>query len=117
MKRKKIKIDPYNCNLHLCVGKSMKKLCKKISKQIDHDLSDYHSCEGLTIGGDQEIYVLLERKKDLIEEDAVLVHELSHVVMDTFKGVGVFLDPNNQEPFAYLIGDLYRKCKKFKDGK
>lgn len=33
-----------------------------------------------------------------------VAHEASHVAMDIMSDMGCILDPNNQEPFAYMIG-------------
>lgn len=39
----------------------------------------------------------------------VIVHELSHVVFLILGDVGVQVDPDNNEAFAYLLGYLVRQ--------
>jgi hypothetical protein len=33
-----------------------------------------------------------------------IAHEAVHVAVGLFKDIGAYLDPDNQEPFAYLVG-------------
>lgn len=35
-------------------------------------------------------------------------HEVGHAALEIFKFIGAEVDVNNQEPFCYLIGNLYR---------
>lgn len=43
-----------------------------------------------------------------------LIHELSHIVLFTFKYVGIDPIKSNGEPFCYMIDSLYQQCKKLK---
>ena len=39
---------------------------------------------------------------------SVFAHECSHAAMEIFNYIGATVDLENQEPFAYLIGNLFR---------
>lgn len=39
-----------------------------------------------------------------------LTHESGHVAIEIFKYVGALIDYDNQEPFCYLLGNIFRLC-------
>lgn len=39
---------------------------------------------------------------------SVFAHECSHAAMEIFNYIGASVDLENQEPFAYLLGNLFR---------
>lgn len=111
MLKKKIKIHPYDRNLVLWYSKNMPKMIKKLKKKLNISFP-YDDADGLTISHDDNIYLLLKSFKDPIYQDGVLVHELSHVVLDCFDQSNIPVNFKNQEPFAYLIENLFKRTKK-----
>lgn len=43
-------------------------------------------------------------------DSAVLVHELSHAVINIFHAVGMDVNTHTTEAFAYLLESLYQQC-------
>lgn len=39
-----------------------------------------------------------------------LCHEAGHVTLEVFKYVGAHVDYDDQEPFCYLLGNIFRLC-------
>ena len=44
----------------------------------------------------------------------IIAHESVHCALDIFEDVGAIITPNNQEPFAYLVGFCAECCQKVK---
>lgn len=119
---KYISIDIYRTTLTIFVGdiKELHEFAKKCSQDnpdfdelldcIEDDL-DNNSFEASTYWGSKTrtpvVYLpSLSLKAGSLE---VIIHELSHVVFLILGDVGVQVDPDNNEAFAYLLGYLVRQ--------
>jgi hypothetical protein len=46
-----------------------------------------------------------------------IAHEAVHVAVELFRDMGAYLDPDNQEPFTYLVGWIADCINQVKTGK
>lgn len=59
--------------------------------------------------------ILIQFKSKALMTPKFIAHEASHAAMEVFKECGCFVDTENQEPFAYLIGAIVEFCYKCKN--
>lgn len=108
MRVKKIKIPIYYGTLHIIITDGdMDKVAKKYG--IKEDVGNYGAFVWDNYKkGVSQYYICIEEgcKGDL------LMHEIIHLVNAVFIHIGAKLDPNNDEPQAYLAGWFYKNIKK-----
>lgn len=102
MIKKKIKIPYYFHSLTIIQTNNFKKIEKKYN--LD-SLGDY---EGVVFDNKSDIYVVLRKNTT----PSIIAHEVIHIVNLIFNSVGIKLDPNNDEAYAYTVGWIIKKIHK-----
>ena len=102
---KTIPLTPYSG--YVVVTRTIEEHARQFKKMFGHDCPEAVIRGGLaTHHATEPIFLVYAR------DVASLVHELGHVVLDTF--VFIRSDPTegNGEPFAYLLGHLFAEATK-----
>jgi len=105
---KKFKIPIYD--MHIWFSMDRDELWKIVNKKdMMKEAENFDYCDGATIvqTGESIIYVGVFDSRM-----STLAHELIHVAMRVCQTVGIEMDINNQEPFAYLYTWLFEKLEK-----
>lgn len=117
MEKKTFKIHPYDRKLVFLYGKSMKKMLRHLEKELEVDLDNNKETDGTTFYYMGSIYVIIKNTGDALYDDGVLVHEIAHASLRCLQQVDISTSfkNDNHEPFTYLLENLFKRCKKFKD--
>ena len=120
-KKQKERIDfyPTMCTRDLVVvtgGVSLEKLKKRFSYSTGEEMDnfnpdDYHalcaSCKDKKTGKPVELIYLIRVGNEITDQAEVadvIAHEAVHAALDLYGHMEAWVDINNQEPFAYLVG-------------
>ena len=112
MRKEKVVIPIYFGELVLIQVKKLSSLNKKYNM----DLKECHAAcvfDIVTKKGKLQYVVAFEKKTD----DSIIDHERIHLINKIFIDRQIKLDLVNDEPQAYLMGWLFKECKKFLDKK
>lgn len=108
MRTKKVKIPIYYGSLIIIVSDDYKEVAKK-----------YRITENVDLYG---AFVWKQYKNDIAEflicidekiTNHLIAHECTHLVNYIFKEKGIYLDLDNDEPQAYLMGWLFKEIEDF----
>jgi hypothetical protein len=93
--------------------KEINRFYKPFDSQYDHiglpgdnPAATYRIKEKKT--GDNYCLIWIPKTDDV--KGSYLCHECGHVTLEIFKYIGAHVDYDDQEPFCYLLGAVFRLC-------
>lgn len=98
-----LKAHPFEVDVKFHLTRASFKRAIK-DKEIRKSLED-EDHEGITYRQDDIVHIGI-----FTEGLNVLIHELTHAVIDIFDGIEMPINLNTQEPVAYLMGSLSEKA-------
>lgn len=110
---KRIQNETYGFNFYFCNYKYTDTFVNRFKAMFDMDFIPQNehavaSCINMTVDG-VAVVVIWIKTEDL----AHLAHECVHAVNKLMFTCGIILDHNNDEPQAYLVEWLFRKCQPY----
>lgn len=103
---KKIKLDLYQCKVHLIVASDLEKEASRIHKRYKEIYID-GPCEGYCLSFDMaDYYLIIEEKHTSIN---TIAHEVYHIVQSLLED----RDIKDEESGAWLCGMLMEEAVKF----
>lgn len=102
----KLNCNPYT-NVNIWFTNSHKLYMLQVAKIRDEVGLPEYSCEGVVSSDDSRgnmVIGIFSPKSDL------LVHELSHAVINIFHFIGMEVNTHTTEAFAYMLESLYKQC-------
>jgi hypothetical protein len=114
VRKKTIKIKIYGITVTFYHGATMKSMLESFKKDYpsyqknyNEKLKNYKKSQGLCIPMEHEgHFAILCESVGGAKEIATIVHECTHCAIGIFYYIGSYVDPQNQEPFAYLVDHL-----------
>lgn len=109
-----IKIEPFNINVLVHYGPTMKKIIEHHNQhyepQIQPETRFTKAIVNIEHTDRGPVFCLLLPKKTY--NDGVLVHECLHIIHETADYVGLTLTDSSQEYYAYALERLFNEIKK-----
>lgn len=102
---KDIRIEVWNCNFNLLIGKTVYKCFKDVDMTEGNDKS-YFDCNGMFTIIKEKAFIIAF-KRDCISYEYI-AHEAFHAVVGMLQYKGLSLAYQSEEAYAYMVGHLVR---------
>lgn len=106
MKKKTVKIPLYGGGITMYQVKELNDV-RKMHPRLPEDLSDSDAIAFQESNNDY--YMAFESEITA----STIAHEALHITNYIYKDVGIIYDPNNNEPYCYMLGFIVKQCHKF----
>lgn len=103
----------YPVTLVVALGKNLaeelnKRYCDPTIETLSFDSNSLGQCWFLFNKKDKSPVSLIWAEDLEQFGGSCMAHEATHAALDVFKFIGADADPDNQEPFAYLVGTIMK---------